>query len=192
MANHVSQYLSIRSELSKEGREMWNNLMARLDRDDAGDHEKHLGFMFWESYDDMNRENMCDNVGAKWAYRTDHDEGGMSMYSAWSPCLEFCSYIAEQIGQVDPGVQLALTYEDEFCNFIGAAIFDAGGLEDQVELDSDEFIDMILEGDEELQAHFDPEEREFDEEGQEMLWEVQWDRISDWQWNSLESMLGQR
>ena len=114
------------------------------------------------------------------------------MYSAWSPCIEFCTYLSEQIGIVDAGVQLVLTYEDEFCNFIGTALFDAGGLEDQEELEGDEFIDMILEDDDELRAHFDPELREFDDEGLEMLWEVQWDRISDWQWNATERMLGQR
>lgn len=190
MANHVSQYLSLRSELNEKGREVWNQILGRLDRDDtAHDHEKHLGFIFFDSYDEMDRTNMCELVGAKWAYCTDRDETGMSMYSAWSPCIEFCSYLAEQIGHVDAGVQLALTYEDEFCNFIGCAVFDAGGMYDQAELESDEFIDMCLENDEELQAHFDPEEREFDEEGQEMLWEVQWDRISDWQHNALEAML---
>ena len=190
MANHVSQYLSIKSELTKEGREVWNKILGRLDRDEtANDHEKHLGFIFFDSYDEMDRENMCDLVGAKWAYCTDRDEDGMSMYSAWSPCIEFCTYLAQEIGKVDADVQLALTYEDEFCNFIGCAVFDTGGLYDQAELESDEFIDMILEDDEELRAHFDPEEREFDEEGQEMLWEVQWDRISDWQYNALEEML---
>ena len=190
MANHVSQYLSIKSELTKEGREVWNKILGRLDRDEtANDHEKHLGFIFFDSYDEMDLSTMCDLVGAKWAYCTDRDESGLSMYSAWSPCIEFCTYLAEQIGHVDAGVQLALTYEDEFNNFVGAAIFDAGGLEDQAELESDELIDMILEDDEELRAHFDPEEREFDEEGQEMLWEMQWDFIANWQWKAIESML---
>lgn len=190
MANHVSQYLSLKSELNEKGREVWNQILGRLDNDDtADDHEKHLGFIFFDSYDEMDRTNMCELVGAKWAYCTDRDEDGLSMYSAWSPCIEFCAYLAEQIGHVDAGVQLALTYEDEFCNFIGAAVFDAGGLYDQAELESDEFVDMVLEGDEELQAHFDSEEREFDEEGQDMFYEVQWDRISDWQYNALESML---
>ena len=190
MANHVSQYLSIKSEMNEKGREVWNEILGRLDRDEtANDHEKHLGFIFFDSYDEMDREGMCDLVGAKWAYCTDRDESGLSMYSAWSPCIEFCTYLAEQIGHVDAGVQLALTYEDEFNNFVGAAIFDAGGLEDQAELESDEFVDMVLEGDEELQAHFNAEEREFDDEGLEMFWEVQWDRISDWQYNTLEAML---
>ena len=192
MANHVSQYLSLRSDLNEKGREVWNEIMSRLNRDDTQGGEKHLGFVFFDSYDEMTRENMCDLIGAKWAYLTDHDESGLSMYSAWSPCIEFCTYLSEQIGIVDAGVQLVLTYEDEFCNFIGTALFDAGGLEDQEELEGDEFIDMILEDDDELRAHFDPELREFDDEGLEMLWEVQWDRISDWQWSATERMLGQR
>ena len=47
MANHVSQYLSLRSELNEKGREVWNQILGRLDNDDtANDHEKHLGFIF--------------------------------------------------------------------------------------------------------------------------------------------------
>ena len=190
MANHVSAYLSVRN-ISEEGQVVWDKIVSDLEaKRNENEYEVHLGHFIFENFDDdWDFNRMCDEIGAKWAYMTDADESGMAMYSAWSPCIEFCTYLAEQIGHVDAGVQLALTYEDEFCNFIGCAIFDAGGLEDQSELEGDEFVDMVLEDDDELRAHFDAEEREFDEEGQDMFYEVQWDRISDWQYNTLEAML---
>ena len=77
MANHVSQYLSVKS-ISEEGLKVWNEILGRLDRDDtAHDHEKHLGFIFFDSYDDMDRTNMCEQVGAKWAYCTDRDDSDL-------------------------------------------------------------------------------------------------------------------
>ena len=124
MANHVSGYLSIRT-ISEEGQKVWDKIVSDLEaKKEVGDYEIHLGHYIFENFDDdWDFNRMCEEIGAKWAYATDWDESGMAMYSAWSPCGEFVEDVAMRIGEVDESVQIVLTYEDEFPNFVGVATF---------------------------------------------------------------------
>ena len=184
MANHVNGYLSIRT-ISEEGQLVWEKICNDLEeKKEVGDYEIHLGHYIFEDFDkDWDFNAMCDNIGAKWAYATDMDECGMAMYSAWSPCREFTANVAERIGEVDSNIAIVLTYEDEFPNFVGVATFNKDGLVEDNVLDCDELMDIMKEQEPRLVELWNEEKEEWDneEEAWDIIYEIQWDIISDWQ-----------
>lgn len=184
MANHVSGYLSIRN-ISEEGQQVWDKIVSDLEaKQKEGEYEIHLGhYVFDDLEKDWDFNTMCEEVGAKWAYATDMDESGMAMYSAWSPCVEFCQNIAQKIGEVDETVKLVLTYEDEFPNFAGVATFDKDGTNTDNQIDWDDISRIIRDNDEELAKLWNEEEEEYTDEdaANDILCEIQWDYINEWQ-----------
>ena len=197
MANHVSGYLSVR-EISEEGQKVWDEYVVGTLEKYKGvggrEYDVHLGFFLAETVNDdgdifmangeqLTMSEMCDEIGAKWAYAQDWDECGISMYSAWSPCVEFCQKIAQKIGEVDETVKLVLTYEDEMPNFVGVATFDKDGTDTDVCVDFEEIREMMCDRDPELAALWNEDEEEWTDEeaASEIMWEVQWDVINEWQ-----------
>ena len=189
MANHVSGYLSVQT-ISEEGQKVWDKIISDLEaKKDESDYEIHLGHYIFENFDDdWDFNRMCDEIGAKWAYATDMDESGMAMYSAWSPCGEFVEDVAMKIGEVDSNVQIVLTYEDEMPNFVGVATFNVDGLVSDNGLEIEELLEMCRDRDEELAALWNEEDEEWTDEDQawEILHEIQWEVIQDWQSNNEE------
>ena len=151
--------------------------------------------MFWDDFDaeGFDREGMCDKVGAKWAYdrneATDQfQDNFISGYSAWSQISEFASWIAKQIGEVDPDVQVTLEYRDEMPNFVGISHFIADGSENEdYYLESDEIQELCRDENEELAAMWDEEQMEWKEDKEEEAWdilrEVEYDVIDTWMEN---------
>ena len=191
MANHVSGYLSVR-QISEEGQKVWDKTISKLEKSKSeGDYEVHLGHLLFEDFEkDWDFHTMCDEIGAKWAYATDYDESMISMYSAWSPCLSFVENLAIEIGKVDPDVQLVLTYEDEFPNFVGVATYNYEGTVCDNELDIDELLQICRNNDPDLEKLWDEENEDWmedkEEEAYEILSEIQWDVINEWQNNNEE------
>ena len=189
MANHVSGYLSIQT-ISEEGQKVWDKIVSDLEsKKHEGDYEIHLGHYIFENFDDdWDFNRMCDEIGAKWAYATDWDEQGMSMYSAWSPCGEFVEDVAMRIGEVDESVQIVLTYEDEFPNFVGVATYTKDGMDTDNYLESEELLELVKERQPELRELWDAEKEEWTEEEKawDLIYEVQWDVIADWQADNTE------
>ena len=184
MANHVSGYLSVRT-ISEEGQKVWDKIISDLEaKKDESDYEIHLGHYIFENFDDdWDFNRMCDEIGAKWAYATDWDESGLSMYSAWSPCGEFASSVAQRIGEVDPSVQLVLTYEDEFPNYVGVCTYNKDGMVEDNCLESDELLEIVKEQQPELRELWDEEKEEWtdEEKAWDLIYDVQWDIINEWQ-----------
>ena len=197
MANHVSGTLSVR-EISEEGQKVWNEyVIGTLEKykgEGGRQYDTHLGYFIAHSVNDdgdlllengeqLTMSEMCDEIGAKWAYAEDYDDGFVTMTSAWSPCVEFCQKVAQKIGEVDETVKLVLTYEDEFPNFVGVATFDKDGTDTDVCVDWEEIREIMCEKDPELAALWNADEEEWTDEeaASEILWEVQWDVINDWQ-----------
>ena len=184
MANHVQGYLSIRT-ISEEGQKVWDSIIANLESHmSEGDYEVHLGHHIFADFDnDWDFNRMCDEIGAKWAYAQDMDECGMSMYSAWSPCLEFAESVAKQIGEVDPSVSLVLTYEDEFPNFVGIATFNVDGMDTDNCIEDDELVELIRGENSDLAALWDEDNMEWTDEDAawELLNDIRWDYIHEWQ-----------
>ena len=184
MANHVNGYVSIRT-ISEEGQQVWDKIVSDLEaKRGEGEYEVHLGHFIFEDFDnDWDFNRMCDEIGAKWAYVTDMDESGMSMYSAWSPVGEFVDTVAKMIGEVDPSIQIVLTYEDEFPNFVGVATFTKDGLDTDNVLESDEIMVLMKMHEPELEELWDEDNEEWKDEDRawELIYEIQWDIINNWQ-----------
>ena len=189
MANHVQGYLSVRT-ISEEGQKVWDKIVADLESHRGEDeYETHLGHFIFEDFDnDWDFNRMCDEIGAKWAYAQDMDECGMSMYSAWSPCLEFAETVAMRIAEVDPSVALTLTYEDEMPNFVGVATFTKDGMDTDNCLESEELHEMMRSDVPELAELWDEEEQEWTDEDAawDLINDVQWDFINNWQMDNEE------
>jgi len=79
---------------------------------------------FLEGYSDDNWYQWgCDNIGAKWAHIDDASEYNAYIVSAWSPVIPYVQKLVEYLAKIDEQVQIRLTYEDEFYNFIGKGDF---------------------------------------------------------------------
>ena len=184
MANHVSGYLCIR-QISEEGQKVWDKIVSDLEaKKNEGEYEIHLGHFIFEDFDnDWDFNRMCEEIGAKWAYATDMDESGMAMYSAWSPCGEFVDTVATMIGEVDPDVQIVLTYEDEMPNFVGVATYTKDGMDTDNCLDGAELMEIMKEREPRLVELWDEDEEEWtdEEEAWDLIHEIQWDIINEWQ-----------
>mgnify|MGYP002641373983 FL=1 len=195
MANHVNGYLSVH-QISEEGQKVWDEYVVGTLEKSRGiggsAYDTHLGYFIFESDDEGEFTNwdfstMCDEVGAKWAYAEDFDECGISMTSAWSPCLPFCEMIAQKIAEVDPSVQLVLTYEDEFPNFVGVATFSKGGMDNDDCIEWDDLRSIMIEENEDLAVLWNEDEEEWtdDDAAFDILCDVKWDVIAEWQQSNI-------
>lgn len=189
MANHVSAYLSV-VEISEEGQKVWDKFVTgkldELREKEEGDYaEVHLMNFIWDNDDDYDRNEMCERIGAKWAYATDWDECGVATYSAWSPVGPWAEWIAKEIGKVDPNVELRLTYEDEFPNFVGVARYNSLGEYADNYIEVDELLEFIRDRNPDLAEMWDEESEDWKEgkedEASDYLWEIQWEEIQQWQ-----------
>ena len=193
MANHVSSHLSVVS-ISEEGQKVWDKFVTgKLDeqrkKEESDYAEVHLGHYLFEESDgeftNWDFNEMCEGVGAKWAYATDWDECGVATYSAWSPVGPWAEMIAKEIGKVDPEVALTLTYTDEFPNFIGVAEYNKDGELDDHYIEWDEFLQWMIGRNDELKEMWDEDSEDWKEDKEEeaidLLSEIQWDEIVEWQ-----------
>ena len=195
MANHVSAYLSVHS-VSEEGQKVWDEYVVGTleNARTPNDYEVHLGHFLFNcnketgEFTDWDFNTMCEEVGAKWAYATDWDEGGMATYSAWGPIGGLADKIARKIGEVDPSVQLVLTYEDEFPNFVGVCTYNKDGEDVDNTLEWDELSEIMRNNDEELAKLWNEDEEEWTDEdaASDIMCEIQWDTIHDWQADNQE------
>ena len=81
-----------------------------------------------------------DNCGAKWVNLEEADESYLTGYSAWSPPIPMLEHLAKFAG-----VELRMTYEDEFRNFIGVAWADADGLSNYEEIEGNDLNQELLD-----------------------------------------------
>jgi len=184
MANNVNNYLSVVT-VTPEGQKVWDSIIERIDA--LGDN-KHLTGLFYEAdakgyWIVPEGEYAGDKVGAKWAFPLDYDSDGISIESAWGPVIPLAEYIAEEIGKVDPSVQLLMTYEDEMPNFIGVTTFNADGVDIDNSIDYEEVREYLIDKNPELKKLWDEEEEDWTDEDEalEIMSDVQWDLYNAWQ-----------
>ena len=188
MANHVSSCLNFVT-ISEEGKKVVKQITETIQSRDNDKYSSHLGFYFTEDLDTIDRNFMCENVGAKWAYLTDSDDDFMAFESAWSPIEEFVEHVVAKVAEVDESVVARYTYEDEMPNFVGVQVYTKEGLYDAEELDNEELLEHYMAAAPELKEEYDAEEEEFTDKGYDILSDVQWECINDWQYTrSLEMM----
>ena len=192
MANHVSNHIQVRN-ISEAGQKVWDEYVCGTLAEDTDGHLGRFiahavaedGDLLNEDGEQLTRSDMCEHIGAKWAYAEDYDDTYMNVQSAWSPVGEFVQMIAQKIGEVDPTVELILTYEDEGLNFVGVCTYDKDGQDTDNYLDYDEVLELIREQDPQLKEWWDEEEcdwkEEHEEEARDLLWDVQSEAIYEWQ-----------
>lgn len=181
MANHVSSYLKF-VRVNDAGMAF---ILKELQRINAVERKYgELNIAELEGYETY--EEMCNNVGAKWAYIIDADQYGISFNSAWTPPTEWIQELIAEIGKIDSNSVCEFTYEDEMPNFVGAFLYKGGELVDGCEEDGDEILEKALEV-AELREHWDAELEEFDDEGQDMYNDMIWDLANECQCEILES-----
>ena len=193
MANHVNNYLRF-EQISEEGKKVWNEFFVEKMNNPAMSHFDLREFFFDidsdGTYINYDWEVVGEMVGVKWATVEDFEEDYLNVCSAWSAIVPFAEFVAEKIGEVDPDVQIVLTYEDEFPNFIGVATFTADGLDTNNEYEWEEVRERILDDHEEIRELWDAEEEDWHEgmedEGYDLMSEVQWDTINDMQYDATE------
>ena len=107
----------------------------------------------------------------------------MATYSAWGPIGGLADKIARKIGEVDPSVQLVLTYEDEFPNFVGVCTYNKDGEDVDNTLEWDELSEIMRNNDEELAKLWNEDEEEWTDE--DAAYDIMCDDpvgyIHDWQ-----------
>lgn len=189
MANHVDSYLYFHT-ISDEG---VNKLKETLDRFDKykDKYECHLAHAFYDDLEEAYSSDafsMHDLVGAKWAYAQDWDEGGISMYSAWSGTAPFVQWLVNEISAVDKSVIAVYNYTDEMPNFTGVQVYTADGLEDSVELDYDEIRELMMDDNEDLAALWDADEEDFTDDW-ELFHDTIWEWVSNWQSGQINELL---
>lgn len=179
MANNV--YTHINLTMNDAATKKWNELIERFE-------QKEGELSIWYLMMDEWKQGAGDLVGAKWAYADDYDEDSMQVVSAWGPVTPFCEWLADELGQVDPDVRVEVRYEDEMPNFIGVAVFGSAGLIYEESIDWDEVQEYLISEYPELRdpKNWDEEENEYTDEGQELLWDVQWECYYNWQDKCLE------
>ncbi len=186
MANHVNNNLRF-EHISDEGQKVWQEQF--IDRIAEGNYSdlRELFFEIGEDnqFIDFDYEVVENKIGAKWATMEDAEDDGMNVCSAWSPVIPFAEHVAKTIGKVDPNVQIVLSYEDEFPNFVGVATFTANGLDTESYWEWDEIRDRMLDECEELRELWDAEEQDWiedkEDEANDLMGELQWDIINDMQ-----------
>ena len=187
MANHVQNSITVST--NEAGQAVWNKLIAILDEakdPNAGwGMEVSLHNLFEErpNDDELTRDWMCDNVGAKWAYAQDWDESFLNVQSAWSPVAQFAEYVSAQISAVDPDAILTMTYEDEFYNFVGVARFEHGEEVFDSHIEYDELLERLRNNVSELAELWDEDEEDWTDEdaAQDLISEYIHDEVWMWQ-----------
>lgn len=187
MANHVSSVLNFKT-ISEAGTARLKEIIDLMNSRDNDSYESHLGYAFVEDLDTIDRNWMCENVGAKWAYMNDHDDDSIYMYSAWSPVVEFVEWVVSEVTKVDEEAVAVYTYEDEMPNFIGVQVYNKDGLYDAEELDSEEILENLFEIVDELKEEYSEDEG-FTDKGYDLLHDVQWEFVTDWQYTRAQEMM---
>ena len=193
MANNVNNYLRVET-ISAEGQKVWDSFIERIE-DLQINGNGHLTGLFYEADDEgywivPEGVHASEAVGAKWAFSQDHSDDFMNIESAWSPVLALAEHIAQEIGKVDPEVRLVMTYEDEMPNFVGVATFTAKGMNVDNDIDHDDLQEYIFSQHPEIHEMWDYDECDWKEgkedEGFDAMSDVQWDIISEWQYDNMD------
>jgi hypothetical protein len=181
MANDVYTYVSF-ERISEEGEKKAMELFSRLEGwDDDSVYEYVMSGVLEnqptddESYYGFNSEN----VGAKWAYIEDPSEYGFTTHSAWCVPAEGIKYIFDEINKVDPKFIGIYTYFDEMPNFVGWQTYREGYWDESQEWEWDDLLKMMLDANPELEKEYNAEEEELTERGQEILWDIQDEFVSE-------------
>jgi len=140
MANYVYSYTSLRSA-NEEAAKIFENFMNSLK--DAETPGEAVAELYGVQYEDT-AGWMIDHVGAKWMIVDDADCDHLSATTAWAAPEYLFNKLHEKMLEVDPNVEMYMTYEDEMPNFMGYMAAKGEDLDE--EYFDDETYKYILEG----------------------------------------------
>jgi len=171
MANNVTFRANF-EQINKAAAAKLQELYSRFQDNDC-----NFGDMFVDgeegspTYEETNsRSWYIDNIGTKWCYLEEHDEEGIYGTSAWDAPEAGLSWLAEQLGELDPDFLMNVSFEDEGPNFVGWMVFNGGDLWD-VGVEEDENVRDIV-------SRYSPDTNLDDEEE---YYEALWDSVYEWQ-----------
>jgi len=196
MANHV--YWTINFEkMNHEAEKKLKEILGRIREPEEGSYYRWLSDIFvYEgspfTYEDTNSRSWCiDNIGAKWCYIEDIDEGYISGTSAWDAPEGALEYILLELSEVDDNIITTFTYEDEMPNFYGASVYLRTEVVDDFHDDYEDLI-RFAQADlpDDLADKFDFEEMEWkDEESEETFREVMYEVLAERQMSVIDGAL---
>ena len=179
MANNVNTYVSFEN-ISDAGKAKLQELTSRIRTERT---YRWMGDMWVDgkegspTYEETEQYAWTTEfIGPKWNYLEDYGDDFLSITSAWSWPEDGIRWIVEQIAEVDKEFRVRVSYEDEMPNFFGAALYEADGLVDYIEWDSDEIQEMMHDDHPDLIEHWDEDEQDGDEE----YWDLRNEYIYEW------------
>jgi hypothetical protein len=193
MANHVTTHVEFH-RISEAGKAKFDELIARLrvkPNNSWSDGRPWLGDMWVDgkegspTYEDTDQYAWTtENIGPKWCYIDDMDDGYINLVSAWSVPEEGLRWLFDQIIEVDPTFIATIQYEDEMPNFYGAYVYDKDGTVDMFEDDWDDLKELV--------AIEHPELLELEEESDEW-WDCMndnmYEALNEKQWEFIQEIL---
>lgn len=195
MANHVTTNVELRN-LNEAGIAKLKEIFSRIRPTDSERRYEWFGDLWVDgadgspTYEETEQYSWTiDNIGPKWCHFDEIGDDYFRTISAWSYPQDGIEWLVQRIAEVCPEVVAVVTYEDEMPNFFGASIIDGDGVWDNVEWEYDELREVLHEDHPELLEHWDADEEEGDDEYNEMVWEHQWEELSNMQWSWLNEML---
>lgn len=180
MANHVRtsvQFHRINDEAKNRLKELYSKVRTDSDYQWFADmfQSDELSYEELEKYDWT-----IPNVGAKWCYFEDKEEDYFITESAWDAPIDGIERLLEDLSKYDPTMITVVQYEDEFPNFIGAAVYRSNNQIDSRQDEWDEIIECAMASNEELAGKFDAETGEWKDEESETFWyDIQWEFMND-------------
>jgi hypothetical protein len=175
MANHVHTHVEFQ-RINEAAQNRLKELYAKVREDST---YKWFGdiFVVDDDFDKIeDRSWMVENVGAKWCYFEDRDEDYFTTESAWAPPIDGIEKLLEDLSQYDKKLLTVVRYEDEFPNFIGAAVYVGKTEIDSREDEDDEILEMAMEKFPEIKGKFDFENGEWEDEESEEFWnDIAWE-----------------
>lgn len=206
MANHVNTYVSLVFDNEEAGKAKLQELYSRLDgwgEEYKYDWNLHDIFGVPET-DELDEHGNAtgpgtyswniEHMGAKWAYIEDAEEEGFRIVSAWGVPTDAVEFIVKELAEVDSDVRAEITAEDEFPNWVYAAVADSDGIYDAEEWQWEEIIEHLRDTYTEISSGWDEENDDFfdNDEGEsarDFMYDVLWEEISEWQMGKIEDMI---
>ena len=196
MANHVNTNVEFRG-ISAEGVAKFNEIMSRVRKAEDGRNYEWFGDMWVDGKDGSPTYEeteqyvwTTENVGPKWCYFDEVGDDYFRLTSAWGYPEDGLTWLAEQIGEVDPNLVMTVTFEDEMPNFYGVSVFTSYGLYDSVSIEYEEMKDDMHNSSPELLALYNSEDEDDQSDEYYEMWnELLWEHISDNQWDTISNIV---
>tara|TARA_R110000764_G_scaffold8773_2_gene28938 strand:+ start:955 stop:1518 length:564 start_codon:yes stop_codon:yes gene_type:complete len=127
MANHVSNVLSITSEVPEAIEAFYDVFTKITSLEEQGLQYSHFLPQWGGEW--PNRDYMEEVIGANWATFESIDDDNINITSAWSSISSYIKNLGHYLYEIDPNVIITCKYIDELYNFAGVVLFHDHGID---------------------------------------------------------------